>query len=553
MEHREKRTHGGLDPIASDGAARSAPPSLHDPPVGMHRRPPAVRSLPGSAKHSEQSASSLRVSEGDGSEIRAPEATHDDSHGIALGVLPRTAADDTSFTTSPHPTNSLTTSQRAADRGQAYILKVCRALMTFGAPTHRLEMYMHSTAGALGLSLQSFHMPGCMILSFNQVPSGSTQVHIVRCSSSLNLAKLYQVHGIYKAVIHRSLCVEEATSQLAELMEKNGKFPMWFRILNYGLASAFIGPVSYDARPIDLPIIFILGAAVGFLELVLSPKSELYGYIFEISSAILVSLLGRAFGSIASGGDPIFCFSAIAQASIVLILPGFTLTTAALEIQTGNMVSGSVRIVYAIVYTLFLAFGFIIGITVYGAMDSEATSATQCQNIWPFWWQIAFVLPFTVCYIVVYQGDWKKMPGMLFVTLSGWVVNHFSSQRLASIPSLGQALGALAAGILANLMSRFGHGFAVAILYPAIFIQVPGSLAAAGSLIGGIASSDRLIRGNDPTEQAGTGQTHPGTAVLNAGYAAIEIAIGITVGLSVSAFFVYPFRKTKGKSGIFSF
>jgi hypothetical protein len=41
-------------------------------------------------------------------------------------------------------------------------------------------------------------------------------------------------------------------------------------------------------------------------------------------------------------------------------------------------------------------------------------------------------------------------------------------------------------------------------------------------------------------------------ALLNAGYAMIEIAIGITVGLSVSALIVYPFRKKKGKSGLFA-
>lgn len=477
--------------------------------------------------------------------------------GIACTFAPAGGADGASLSPMPTPATLPTLrtqpSQGAID-GQAYILKVCRAFMIFGAPTHRLEAYMHSTANALGLSLQSFHIPGCMILSFTDPPSGSNEVHIVRCSQSLNLAKLYDVHALHKSVIHRDLCIAEANAQLGEIIDGSGRFSLWFRVLNYGLASAFIGPVSYGAHPIDLPIIFVLGAVVGFLELVLAPMSELYGYVFEISSAILVSLLGRAFGSIQVKGESLFCFSAIAQASIVMILPGFTLTTSALEIQTGNMVSGSVRIVYGIVYTLFLAFGFTIGITIYGAMDANSTSATFCPNPWPFWWQVAFVLPFTLCYIVVNQGKWKKMPAMLFVTLAGWLVNHFSNQRFASVPSLGQALGALTAGILANLMSRLGHGFAAAILHPAIFIQVPGSLAASGSLVSGVASANRLNGGGGSHLQTAPRTSGSvGTAALDAGYAAVEIAIGITVGLSVSALCVYPFRKTKGKSGIFSF
>lgn len=432
-----------------------------------------------------------------------------------------------------------------------YILCMCRALMTFGAPTHRLEMYMHSTANVLDLSIQSFHLPGCMILAFDDNASSAPDVQIVRCSQSLNLAKLYKIHRIYKAVIHREMRVHDALLRLQEINSEEGKFPLWFRILNYGLASAFVGPISYGARPVDLPLIFVLGALVGLLELVISPKSELYGYIFEISSAIMVSFIGRALGSIPNGDQSIFCFSAVAQASIVLILPGFTFTTSALEIQTGNMVSGSVRMVYGIIYTLFLAFGFTIGITIYGAMDSNSTSATHCRDVWPFWWQVTFVLPFTLCFVIVNQGNWKDMPGMLFVTLSGWVVNHFSSQRFTSIPALGQALGALTVGILANLMSRLGHGFAVAILHPAIYIQVPGSLAASGSLISGITSADQLTQSAGAVNQTGVGS--PRAAVLDAGYTAVEIAIGITVGLSVGAFVVYPFRKTRGKSGIFSF
>lgn len=146
------------------------------------------------------------------------------------------------------------------------------------------------------------------------------------------------------------------------------------------------------------------------------------------------------------------------------------------------------------------------------------------------------------------------MPAMLFVTLAGWLANHFSSQRFAAIPSLGQALGALTVGTLANLMSRLGHGFAVALLHPAIFIQVPGSLAASGSLISGIASANRLNQVGETAHQSDSRSSpYPGAAALDAGYAAVEIAIGITVGLSLSAFLVYPFRNGKGKSGIFSF
>jgi uncharacterized membrane protein YjjP (DUF1212 family) len=446
---------------------------------------------------------------------------------------------------------------------EIYILKVCRALMMYGAPTHRLEVYMQRTAEALELHLQSFYMPGLMIISVSDRLWRSKDVQIIRCTQSLNLSKLYDVHAVYKDVIHATISIEDATARLDDIMDSEEKFPIWFLIPVYGLACTFIGPVSYEARPVDLPIIFVFGSAIGCLELIFAPKSELYGYIFEISSAVLSSFVGRALGSIHLGNDRCFCFSAVAQASLVLILPGFTITNSALELQSRNIVSGAVRLVYGIVYTLFLAFGFIVGIAIYGAIDKNATSSTSCTPASPFWWQIIFVVPFTLCYIIVNQGKWRKIPPMLIVTLAGWLVNHFSSQRLSAVPSLAPALGAFTVGLLSNIYSRMGHGLAIALMHPAIYVLVPGNLAASGSLIGGVTIADELTHhatngtifgGSKLSNSTGATSYAPASStILEAGYSMIEIGIGITVGLSASAFLVYPFRKERGKSGIFSF
>ncbi|KAK6440537.1 hypothetical protein LTR95_003226, partial [Oleoguttula sp. CCFEE 5521] len=397
--------------------------------------------------------------------------------------------------------------------------------------------------------LQSFYMPGCMIISIRDSLQEPPRVHIVRRDEGLVLSKLYDAHAIYRKVIHKHLRVEEAILRLNDITNQKDTFPRWLRVLSYGLASMSIGPVSYGARPIDLPITFLLGSLLGFMELVLAPASELYAHVLEISAAILISFLARAFGSIPSGPETKPCFSAICQASLVMILPGLTITKSALELQSRNTVSGSVRMIYGVIIVLFLAFGITIGATIYGAIDGAATSATTCATTWPFWWQVIFVGPFTFFYVIINQGKWSKMPAMLLISLSGWFVNYFAGQRFASNPQVTQALGALAIGILANLCSRLGHGLAIALLLPAVYLQVPGSFAATGSLISGLARADELVH----NEMGGTTNAQANKAILNAGYAMIEIAIGITVGLSVSALIVYPIRKTKGKSGLFSF
>jgi uncharacterized membrane protein YjjP (DUF1212 family) len=395
-----------------------------------------------------------------------------------------------------------------------------------------------------------------MILSFTDTVKGSSEVHLVRCNEALNLGKLIKIHAVHKAVIRKQTLSDQAINQLVEISSRP-ETSQWLRVLLYGLTSLTFGPISYGARPVDLPIIFVLGSLVGFLQLVIAPRSELYGYVFEITAAIIVSCLGRAFGTISWGSDSNFCFSAISQASIVLLLPGFTITMSALELQSKNMVSGAVRMVYAIIYTLFLSFGFMVGTTIYGAIDSNATSAVTCKDEWPFWWQITFVVPFAVSFVLLNGGGWLRMPPMVVITAAGWVVNHFSFQRFQSNTQIPQVLGALTVGLLSNLYSRLRQGLAIAIMHPAIYIQVTGSFAASGSLLSGLSIADLINHGTQVAgnESAGNGtlsSTLIASPMLDAGVSMVEIAVSITIGLSVSALVVYPFRRSTRKSGIFS-
>ena len=122
--------------------------------------------------------------------------------------------------------------------------------------------------------------------------------------------------------MHDYIGAKLATRRLEEIAASPDKFKKWHTVLVYGLASATVGPFAFQARVIDLPICFLLGTLLGFLELVITPSSNVYANVFEIFAAVLTSFLARLFGSL-RGGD-LFCFSALAQSSIALILPGYT-------------------------------------------------------------------------------------------------------------------------------------------------------------------------------------------------------------------------------------
>ncbi|PLN79360.1 DUF1212-domain-containing protein [Aspergillus taichungensis] len=447
---------------------------------------------------------------------------------------------------------------------QRYIMHLCRALMKFGAPTHRLEEYMHMTAKVLGVDSQYLYVPGCMIISFDDATTRTAEVKLVRVAQGVDLGRLADTHNVYKNVVHDVIGIEEATHELDEIMTNRPRFNKWIIVLVYGLATAMVGPFAFDARPIDLPIIFCNGALLGILQHVLAPRSVLYSNVFEVTAAVLTSFIARALGSIpirtypSGDRDYLFCFSAIAQSSIALILPGYTVLCSSLELQSHQIVAGSIRMVYAIIYSLFLGYGITVGTTIYGLIDRRATSQLTCPNTDTAWsgeyaQRFPFVAAFAACLLVVNQGKWRQAPIMVTIAEAGYVVNYFVTKRIGTANQVANTVGAFTLGTIGNLYSRLWHGHAATAILPGIFVLVPSGLAASGSLISGINSANE-IRGNVSSSgnQGGTGiNMSQDQQSVDLGYGMVQVAIGITVGLFIAALVVYPLGKRR--SGLFSF
>ena len=493
---------------------------------------------------------------------------------------------------------------------QRYLLKLCRALMQYGAPTHRLEEYMKMSARVLEIEGQFLYIPGCMIISFDDPTTHTTEVQLVRVAQAVDLGKLSDTHDIYKEVVHDQIDAKEGYEKLDKVLKRPNKHKRWLLVPIYGCAAASVGPFAFGARLIDLPIAFLLGCILGILQLIIAPASETYSNVFEISAAVLTSFLARAFGSIKGGN--VFCFSALAQSSIALILPGYIVLCASLELQSRSIVAGSVRMVYAIIYSLFLGFGITVGTAIYGVLDRKATSSSTCQDPSSGYLIFLAVPCFTLCLCIINQAKWKQTPIMIIIAFTGYVINYFTSKQFPGNTQVSQTLAAFAIGLMANLYSRlggptrnlcldvwehrlrpfvkktwqkkhklqrrktlkditaelpdptdgkyharaFGFGLAAASMLPAIFVQVPSGLSVGGSLVSGIASANQITGQNgtsDGTTVISSAQdsANLNSAVFNVGYSVIQIAIGITCGLFFSALAVYPFGKKR--SALFSF
>ena len=430
---------------------------------------------------------------------------------------------------------------------QRFIMNMCRALMMFGAPTHRLEEYMIMTSRVLEIDGQFMYFPGCMLVSFGDAATRTSEVHLVRCAQGLNLGKLTDTHKIYKAVIHDLIGVEEALKKLDELLKLPNKFPPWLCVLFYGLGSLAVTPFAFEGGWIDLPISFGVGLCVGYLQFYVSSMSNLYSSVFEVSAAIVVAFIARGIGSIRSGN--LFCFSAITQGSLALILPGYIILCGSLELQSRNLVAGSVRMFYAVIYSLFLGFGITLGAALYGWVDHNATSQNSCQagHAMDDKFRILFVPMFALMLGLINQAKFRQLPIMIVIASTGYVGTYFAGKHFSKVTEFTACIGAFIVGILGNLYSRIWKGMAVSAMLPAIFVQVPSGIASKSTLISGLQQADTITNKNGTTT---TTTSDSETSSLSFGATMVEVSIGISVGLFAAALVVYPFGKKR--TGLFT-
>ncbi|CUA70362.1 Pheromone-regulated membrane protein 10 [Yarrowia lipolytica CLIB122] [Rhizoctonia solani] len=335
------------------------------------------------------------------------------------------------------------------------------------------------------------------------------------------------------------------------------------------------------------------GATLCWLQLYAASKSALYSNVFEITAAMMVSFVARGLSSIPSG---IFCYSAISSAGVVLILPGYLVLCSSLELASKNLISGSVKMVYAIVYSLFLGFSLTIGSDLYFVVDTSArhrreaaTAILASQTIihgqfksddmsvfpfngtfifknatadlpssshyqvkgcyrdpdWPWYlrdfpeWTLLVLVPFFSLFASFASMQPLKsiqLPVMVFISCAAFAANKAANRYIFNRSDVVSAIGAFVVGVLGNLYSRVFRGTAFVVMVNGIGFLIPSGIAAAG----GLAQNYRGSEG----DQYSSG--------LSLGFRMVQVAIGVTVGLFGSGLIVYSFGSRK-RGALFAF
>ncbi|KAJ3535643.1 hypothetical protein NM688_g6950 [Phlebia brevispora] len=468
---------------------------------------------------------------------------------------------------------------------QHYLMRLAKALLTFGAPSHRIESQLLSAARILEVDAEFTHMPGLIIASFGDEETKTSQMHFVKCGGRLSLGNLHRLHQVYRTVVHDEVSARKATDQIQALLDKGPLYGLPFRIIFAFFIAALICPLAFGGSLADMGF-----AGLGSLFLfcmqtgVASRRSIIYANVFEILSVIAISFCARGLSSIRS---QIFCYASISSAAIVTILPGYLVLTSSLDLASKNILSGSIKMVYALIYALFLGFGLQFGSDLFLIFDQSArkdldtlaahaaatvtvtgsyladnstnlpeglaklgsfsfTPSTPLirQNInkgcyrpstfawylqpFPWWTQFIIVPVFSILSSLNNEQpiNWDLLV-MVIISCVSYTANKVADHFIFNRSDVVSAIGAFAVGMLGNLYSRKMGGTAFTSMVTGVLFLVPSGLSEAGGI---------------------TAQN----SATQIGSAMISVSVGITVGLFMSQALVYMFGSRKS-AAIFSF
>ncbi|CAA7259888.1 unnamed protein product [Cyclocybe aegerita] len=448
---------------------------------------------------------------------------------------------------------------------QDFLLKLARSLMTFGAPSHRIESQLVAAARILEVEAEFIHLPGIIICSFGDQDLGCSETHFVKCGGRLSLGVLHKVHLIYRAVVHDEISAKQASEHLEALIDAPAPYSDLFRCILAFFLSALICPLAFGGSFVDMWIAGVAAFALSWLQLRVAGKSALYANVFEITVSIVVSFVARGLSSIRS---QIFCYTAISSSGIVGILPGYLILSSSLELASKNIVCGSVKMVYALIYTLFLGFGLQIGNDFYllldpvarNRLDALAASLSATVSLTGTWaadnstngtsvpmngtWTFSrsvsplerdivdafIIVPLfsTLSSLANLQPfRSKQLPVMVIISCFSYASNRIANHYIFNRSDVVSAIGAFTVGLLGNIYSRRMGGTAFTSMVTGVLFLVPSGLSQAGGI---------TANGNG----------------IDIGGAMIAVTIGITVGLFMSQALVYTFGSRKN-AAVFSF
>jgi len=390
-----------------------------------------------------------------------------------------------------------------------FAIRLAEALHRFGTPTHRLEETMAHVMERIGLTGRFFSVPTGIFASVG--PPEDLNTGLIRVTTAdVDLEKLCDLDELGDAVIAGEVDVADGSRRVDLIVGRPARWRSAHQLAAFALSSAaaarFFGGGWRDV---------VVSSCVGLIVGVVVTETTRRVATRQIST-IVAALMASALAAVATEYLVPISIYTTTLAGLIMLVPGLTLTTAITELATGNLVSGTSRLIGGGLTFLELGFGVALGSAVSRTFAIPSPLTSESLPEWTLW---VALLVAPVGFTVILRARPRDLGWLAMGSALG-----FGGARIGSIvlgPELGALLGAVSLGVGANLFARYRHRPAAVMLLPGLILLVPGSI--------GFTSLSRFI-------------AHDVMSGVGAAFSVALVATAIATGLLVANALVPPGR-----------
>jgi uncharacterized membrane protein YjjP (DUF1212 family) len=351
-----------------------------------------------------------------------------------------------------------------------FVVELASRLHTYGTTAQRLESAIVAVARRLGLRCNPWSNPTGMILSFADAHADSRladTTQVIRLDpGETDLRKLCAADAIAEDVLAGRTDLVAGSAALAALDRKPGRRARVLEAISYGLAAASVAGLLRSGWA-DMLAAAAIGTLIGLLHVLVSGRPRLQ----EAEDALSAMLATVLVAAIAAFVWPLGTRTVLV-ASIIVLMPGLTLTNAVAELTSQHLVSGSARFAGAMTTLLKLTFGAIAAAQLVKLFGWHLHEATLVPS--PAWVEFLALGIGSYAFAVLFRADRRDYPLVMASVWLGYGVTRLTGQALGN--DAGVFFGSLAVTAASNVYARWSNRPGALVRVPGIILLVPGSV-----------------------------------------------------------------------------
>jgi uncharacterized membrane protein YjjP (DUF1212 family) len=347
-----------------------------------------------------------------------------------------------------------------------FIIRLGKALHKFGTPAYRLEAHLQDVAKFLDLQACFIITPTALTFVLSEDEENQQYNHVMRVKpGELDLGSLARTDELVDELSSGQRTLKEATERLDDIANKPNPYGRFLTFLAFGASSGAFALLMHTSWN-DVFWSTLLGF-VACLFTFWAERSRRVTDMLEPIAAITTALMASAITLI----DPSINMPLVILSAIIAFIPGLSLTLGLAELAARNLMSGTARIMDAIMILFKLYFGAVLGIALGKLLWGEVAFIEPSDM--PTWTAWAAVTALSISLVILFRVRKKDAPWGI---LAGYIA--YGASIIGAVylgPALGAFVGAFALGLYANIFSRIMKLPSSIVKLLGLVVLVPGS------------------------------------------------------------------------------